>query len=62
VILGMTPLTFIHVLLNLVGIFSGFVVLYGFLSSKHLDGWNALCNACLYRIHCLSGKTLSRLS
>jgi hypothetical protein len=42
VILGMTLLTFIHVLLSLVGIFSGFVVLYGFLSSKRLDVWNAL--------------------
>jgi hypothetical protein len=38
----MTPLTFIHLLLSLIGIFSGFVVLYGFLNAKRLDGWSAL--------------------
>jgi hypothetical protein len=42
VVLGISPLTFLHVLISLVGIFSGFVVLYGFLNSKRLDGWTAL--------------------
>ena len=34
--------TFIHVVISLVGIFSGFVVMYGLLASKRLDGWTAL--------------------
>ena len=38
-ILGVTPLTFIHVLLSLIGILSGVVVLFGLLESKRLDGW-----------------------
>ena len=37
-ILGMTPLTFIHVLLSLIGILSGAVVLFGLLGSRRLDG------------------------
>jgi hypothetical protein len=43
-ILGMTTstYTFIHVLLSLVGIGSGFVVVSGFLAAKRLDGWTAL--------------------
>src|SRR5260370_15675398 len=41
-ILGMTPLTFVHVVLSLVGIFSGFVVVFGLLTGKRLDGWTAL--------------------
>ncbi len=43
-ILGMTTstFTFVHVLLSLVGIGSGFVVLYGLLTAKRLDGWTAL--------------------
>jgi hypothetical protein len=41
-ILGMTPLTFIHVLLSLIGILSGAVVLFGLLGSKRLDGWTAI--------------------
>jgi len=42
-ILGMTTSTFtlLHVLLSLAGIGSGFVVLYGFLTAKRLDGWTA---------------------
>jgi hypothetical protein len=39
---GMTPFTFVHVLLSLVGIGSGFVVAYGLLTAKRLDGWTAL--------------------
>jgi len=34
-------LTLVHVALSLVGIFSGFVVLFGLLARKHLDGWTA---------------------
>jgi len=34
--------TFIHVVISLVGIFSGFVVMFGLLASKRLDGWTAL--------------------
>jgi hypothetical protein len=34
--------TLIHVLISLVGIFSGFVVLSGFLSGKRLNGWTAV--------------------
>ena len=43
-ILGMSTSTFtlIHVVLSLVGIFAGFVVLFGMLSSKKADGWTAL--------------------
>lgn len=41
-ILGMTPFTFFHVVLSLIGIFSGFVVAYGLLTAKRLDGWTAL--------------------
>jgi hypothetical protein len=43
-ILGMSVSTFtlVHVLLSLIGIFSGFVVLFGMFSSKRLNGWTAL--------------------
>jgi uncharacterized membrane protein SirB2 len=43
-ILGMSISTFtlVHVVLSLVGIFAGFVVLFGMFSSKSLDGWVAL--------------------
>jgi hypothetical protein len=41
-IFGMTPLTFVHVVLSLIGIFSGFVVVFGMLTAKRLDGWTAL--------------------
>jgi hypothetical protein len=43
-ILGMTTSTFtlVHVVLSLVGIFSGFVVVFGMLAAKRLDGWTAL--------------------
>ena len=34
--------TFLHVLISLVGIGSGFVVLYGLLTRKRLDGWTVL--------------------
>jgi len=43
-ILGMTTstFTFVHVLLSLVGIGSGFVVILGLLTGKRLNGWTAL--------------------
>ena len=34
--------TLVHVLLSLVGIASGFVVVFGLFASKRLDGWTAL--------------------
>jgi hypothetical protein len=34
--------TLIHVVISLVGIFSGFVVLFGMLGGKRLNGWTAL--------------------
>jgi hypothetical protein len=41
-ILGMTALTFIHVVLSLIGILSGLAVMLGLLASKRLDGWTAI--------------------
>ena len=40
-IFGMTPFTFVHVIISLAGIVSGFVVIGGFLKAKRMDGWNA---------------------
>ena len=43
-ILGMSIATFtlVHVVISLVGIFTGLVVVFGMLGSKKLDGWTAL--------------------
>ena len=43
-ILGLSTATFtlVHVLLSLIGIGSGFVVIFGLLAGKRLDGWTAL--------------------
>jgi hypothetical protein len=41
-IFGMTTFTFVHVLLSLIGIFSGFIVMFGLLAAKRFDGWTAL--------------------
>lgn len=43
-ILGMSTSTFtlVHVLLSLAGIGSGFIVVYGLLTAKRLDGWTAI--------------------
>ena len=43
-VFGMTleTYTFVHVLISLVGIGSGFVVLFGLLTGRRLDGWTAL--------------------
>jgi uncharacterized membrane protein len=35
----LTIYTLVHVVISLVGIFSGFVVLFGLLAGKRLDGW-----------------------
>lgn len=41
-ILGMDAFTFVHTALSLIGIATGFVVLYGFLSDHRFDGWTAV--------------------
>jgi hypothetical protein len=38
----MTILTFVHVLLSLMGILTGLVVMFGLLTSKVLKGWTAV--------------------
>jgi hypothetical protein len=39
---GMSTFTIMHVLLSLIGILSGFVVVFGMLVAKRLDGWTAV--------------------
>jgi hypothetical protein len=41
-IFGMTTVAFVHVLLRWIEIFSGFVVVFGLLAAKTLDGWTEL--------------------
>ena len=41
-ILGMTPFTFLHVAISLVGIATGLVVAYGLLISRRLDRWTLI--------------------
>src|SRR5271168_909481 len=43
-ILGMSTSTFtlVHVLLSLAGIGTGFIVVYGMIAGKRLDGWTAI--------------------
>jgi hypothetical protein len=41
-IFGMTPFTFVHVVLSLIGIGSGFVVVYGLVAAKRLDARTAV--------------------
>jgi len=41
-IFGMTPYTFFHVLLSLIGIFTGLIALFGMIAGKRLDGWNGI--------------------
>jgi hypothetical protein len=41
-IFGMTILTFVHVLLSLIGILAGFVVMFGLFTAKPLKGWTAV--------------------
>src|SRR5438094_10113875 len=44
-IFGMTTLAFtlVHVMISLVGIVSGFVVIFGLRAGKRLERWTALC-------------------
>jgi len=39
---GMNTFTIVHVFLSLVGILSGFVIVFGMLAAKRLDGWTAV--------------------
>ena len=43
-ILGMSLSTFtlVHVLLSLIGIFTGLVVVYGFVKGRLVGGWNGV--------------------
>ena len=41
-ILGMTTFTFVHVVISLIGIFTGIVAMFGLLAGKRLDGWTAI--------------------
>jgi hypothetical protein len=43
-VLGMSLSTFtlLHVIISLAGIGTGFIVMYGLLNSKRLDGWTAI--------------------
>jgi uncharacterized protein YggT (Ycf19 family) len=41
-IFGLTILTFMHVLLSLIGIFTGLVVTFGLLTAKQLNGWTGV--------------------
>jgi len=38
----LTALTVVHVAISLIGIAAGLIVLYGFFTSKRLDGWTSL--------------------
>jgi len=40
--LSLSAFTLLHVIISLAGIGSGFIVLYGLLNSKRLDGWTAV--------------------
>src|SRR5437016_8169827 len=40
--IALTIYTLVHVVISLVGIFSGLVVMAGLLTGKRLDGWTAL--------------------
>lgn len=39
---GMTTLTFVHVVLSLIGILTGLVVVFGMLNAERLDGWTQI--------------------
>jgi hypothetical protein len=39
---ALSPFTIFHVILSLIGILSGFVILFGLLTAKRLDGWTAI--------------------
>ncbi|MFZ0818947.1 MAG: hypothetical protein WAM91_02690 [Candidatus Acidiferrales bacterium] len=39
---GMSTLTLVHVAISLAGILSGFIVVFGLIAGKRLDGWTAI--------------------
>ncbi|MGC1484924.1 MAG: hypothetical protein WA789_14095 [Candidatus Acidiferrum sp.] len=41
-IFGMTAFTFFHVLLSLIGIFTGFIAVFGMIAGRRLNGWTAI--------------------
>lgn len=41
-IMGLSTYTFIHVVISLIGIFSGLVVMLGLLAGSRLNGWTAV--------------------
>jgi hypothetical protein len=41
-IFGMTPLTFFHVLISLIGILTGIIAVLGMIAGKRLDGWTVV--------------------
>jgi hypothetical protein len=41
-ILGLPTFVFVHVVISLIGIFTGFIVVFGMLAAKRLDGWTAI--------------------
>jgi hypothetical protein len=41
-VMSLSTFTLLHVLLSLAGIGSGFIVLFGLLNGKRLDGWTAI--------------------
>lgn len=41
-LLGMPAFTLFHVLLSLIGIFTGIIAVFGMIGGKRLDGWTAL--------------------
>jgi hypothetical protein len=41
-IFGMTYFTFFHVLLSLIGIATGFIVMFGLFGGNRLDGWTGI--------------------
>ncbi len=40
--MSLSTFTFVHVLISLIGIFSGLIVVYGFLTGRRMDGITAL--------------------
>jgi hypothetical protein len=53
-ILGMTPYTFVHTLISVIGIVSGFVVVFGLLASKSDNFWTAVFLSSM-AVTCLTG-------
>ncbi|MGB2620952.1 MAG: hypothetical protein WA857_21205 [Candidatus Acidiferrum sp.] len=41
-VFGMSYFTLFHVLLSLIGIFTGFVAVFGMIAGKRLEGWTAV--------------------